>query len=417
MKIFLRILSRIGLSILLAAPAIVSAQSRQASVVDVVSLKSGRSWRGAVLQRHPDGTLSMAVSRSWLQKSDPRNYDKLVQGDSERQRAAWRETADRITAESSAANDSAGLTFLFKQEHQRLERLLADPAPPELPFIVLDFPATQKAKVTPAPLESQRIAMFAWDQGLAGVETRPADALRKELEKRGIDVKNAPVPDLADQVPSRPQSDEEWAARMAVIRYTLNEPLDFQGMDGVLVRTEAGQPVDFAALLPQLVGRQLDSVLGDLFETNRKPTVESATGDRIDLKTAIAEADRRQSHGFRVTLLKLDPERLRVAVETRFVAELTDAGWQTIWTHTESADGNQSRPDLETRITADPQVKSAFELMKGAGLAGDDLVSQAVRIGAATMAAQTAADGRFFEFRDRYSRRLDGPVLPLPAGK
>jgi len=51
--------------------------------------------------------------------------------------------------------------------------------------------------------------------------------------------------------------------------------------------------------------------------------------------------------------------------------------------------------------------------MKALGFGADDLVNQAIRVGAATMAAQSAADARFFEFRDRYVKRLDGPVLPL----
>jgi hypothetical protein len=37
----------------------------------------------------------------------------------------------------------------------------------------------------------------------------------------------------------------------------------------------------------------------------------------------------------------------------------------------------------------------------------------AIRFGAATQEAQKQADGRFFEFRDRHLRRLDGPVLRI----
>ncbi len=38
-----------------------------------------------------------------------------------------------------------------------------------------------------------------------------------------------------------------------------------------------------------------------------------------------------------------------------------------------------------------------------------------MRYGAATMEAQKTADSRFFQFRDRLLRRLDGPVLRIPA--
>jgi hypothetical protein len=52
-----------------------------------------------------------------------------------------------------------------------------------------------------------------------------------------------------------------------------------------------------------------------------------------------------------------------------------------------------------------------LEAVNSFGIGADDQVRQAVRFGAATMSAQQAADARFFEFRDRYTRRLDGPPL------
>ena len=59
----------------------------------------------------------------------------------------------------------------------------------------------------------------------------------------------------------------------------------------------------------------------------------------------------------------------------------------------------------------DPQIRTALDLVKSFGLGGDEQVKLAVRFGAATLEAQKQADSRFFEFRDRYLHRLDGPVL------
>jgi hypothetical protein len=47
------------------------------------------------------------------------------------------------------------------------------------------------------------------------------------------------------------------------------------------------------------------------------------------------------------------------------------------------------------------------------GLTADAQLNQAVRVGAATMAAQQAVDQRFFEFRDRYAKRIDGPPVVI----
>jgi hypothetical protein len=134
------------------------------------------------------------------------------------------------------------------------------------------------------------------------------------------------------------------------------------------------------------------------------------------LKSAIEEADKLNVTGFRATRLDLNVEGRQVAVQSVFVARLgagprEQAQWETIWSHRESADATKARPDLEGRITNDPQVKQALEKVKSLNLGADDQIDQAIRFGAATMAAQQTADSRFFEFRDRYLKHLDGPPL------
>ena len=56
-------------------------------------------------------------------------------------------------------------------------------------------------------------------------------------------------------------------------------------------------------------------------------------------------------------------------------------------------------------------MKQALDKVKSLNLGADDQIDQAIRFGAATMAAQQATDARFFEFRDRYLKHLDGPPL------
>jgi len=48
------------------------------------------------------------------------------------------------------------------------------------------------------------------------------------------------------------------------------------------------------------------------------------------------------------------------------------------------------------------------------GLVDEATITRALAVGAATQAAQQASDGAFAEFRERFTRRLDGPPLPLP---
>lgn len=379
--------------------------------VDVVSLKSGKTLRGAIVTRQPEGTVWMAVSRDWLKQADPKEFDRQTKSTNEHQAAAWKQTKDRIeTLLADPPNSRSFVTFL-KEELQRIDQQLKAERPPESPFFLMQIPGNHVAKLLPAPPDRQRIAMFAWKEGIAGVETRPAADLRKDLDSAQIEL-DGPLPDLSARLPAREQSDAEWSARLAIVEYTLGEALDFQGMGDTLVRTGEGRQVDLAAILPKLLNSQVDSLLGDLLGPGSKPRPQPQSNKEA-LRPAISIAEKNQQHGFRVTRLDMNPERMSVSVTTEFVAQ-TGGKWQTVWRHAESADGSKARPDVEARIANDPQVKSILTSLKGLGLGADDAVAQAIRVGAATMAAQQAADAKFFEFRDRYVNRLDGPPLMMP---
>jgi hypothetical protein len=378
--------------------------------VDVVSLKSGKTYRGSILTRQADGTVLMAVSRAWLQKSDPKEFDRQAPAARDSQRAAWTQTRDRIAELLTNPPESKSVAFFLKQELQRLDQELKAETPPESRFLVLEIPGAKVTKIVPAPPDRQRMAIFAWNEGLAGVETRSAAELRKDLLAADVDV-DGPLPDLSDLLPAREQSEAEWSARLAIVRYTLEKGLDFQGMGDTLVRTGDGAQLDLARILPKLLSSQVDSLLGDLLEPGLKLKTPPSAKPQA-LNPAIAIAEKNQQNGFRVTRLDLNADRLAVTVHTEFVAKLADDNWRTVWKDSESADGSKVRSDIENRIANDPQVKAMLESMKGLG--ARDGVTQAIRVGAATMTAQQAADAKFFAFRDRYVKRLDGPPLFVP---
>jgi hypothetical protein len=254
------------------------------------------------------------------------------------------------------------------------------------------------------------LALLAWQEELPDVETRDANTLKQMLVKQGVPLEG-PLPDLSGRLPAQPQSEREWAARLALVEYALGRPLDFQGMGSTIVQTGADQPVDLATALPKLLQEQVGSVLDDLLG-NAKPAAKPVD-DRELLKPAIAAAEKAGARGFRVTRLQLNAETSQVLVETRFVARLSPDDWQPVWAAVEQADGRQARPAQEEQIEADPQLQTALKSIQSLGLGVEEGLRQAIRVGAATMAAQQAADGRFFELRERYTRRLDGPRLPV----
>ncbi len=405
-------LQLIVLGIVIVSPAI--AQPKPAGVghpaVDVVTLKSGRSLRGVVASQEPNGSVTMVVTREWLGSANPTLLETVLKENQDGRRKSWTEARDRIVERQKSPIESPNLVFFLKQEKERVDQLLADRNPPEIDFLWMDVRHETIARIARANPDRQKIALLGWNEHLPHVETRDASSLEKELKNRGVKLEVAPV-DLSDRIPPKLQSDEEWAARLAIVEYSLAEPLDFQGMGDVLARTREGEPVNLGDVLPKILQQQLGSVFKDLLSDGRPQ--QKPKGDTEWLVGAIRQAEREKLHGFKVTRLDIDPNAMRVTVETRFVAKLAESRWRTVWQATETGDGTKPRPQAEARIEQDPQLKTAVDSLKSLGLAEGDMLKQAIRIGAATMATQQAADAKFALFRDGYVRRLDGPPLVI----
>jgi hypothetical protein len=235
--------------------------------------------------------------------------------------------------------------------------------------------------------------------------------LQRELQKRDINLEATP-PDLADKLPARPQDEREWAARLTVVEYTLVKAFDLQGTGDLVIPTGDGRPINVGAVLPQVLQQQMEAVLGDL--SGRPVGVPMAPQrNRGWLPGAVAAAEKAGVRGFRVTRVDVGIETRRATVTSEFVAQTAPDEWRAVWHTTETTDGSQPRPEQEARIARDPQVKAALEALRAFGGVGDNPVQQAIRVGAAAMTAQQAAERRFFEFRERIVNHLDRPPLVI----
>jgi hypothetical protein len=302
------------------------------------------------------------------------------------------------------------LSFFLKQERERLGKLIAKPEP-ELPsFLWIDVANEKIAKISKASADQAKIALFAWNEALPQVETRSPNILTKELNGKGIKL-DGPQPDLYDWLSPRPQKDAEWTARTALIEYTLVKPLDYQGTAGTFIRTGDGQALNLNDILPQLLQSQIGSLLKDL---NLDGTTKPQSSQQW-YKPAIELAEAAKARGFRVTQVTVDPASFRATVESRFLVQISAGNWKTAWKFLAAEDGTKPRPQLEARIEQDPQMKSVTDTVKSLGLNNATALQQAIRFGAATMAAQEAVDAAFGEFRERFSRQLDGPPLRFPS--
>jgi len=390
------------------------AQSKSASSsslgVDIVRLKSGRTVRGAVWQRKKDGSLLFVVRRDWLHGAYPEWSDEIAKANQTSQETAWKNVCERLDMLLADPPDAPRYTFYLRQELERLKKNQDLPAE-DSEFVWLDVDAKQIAQLTPATSSRQRVAIWGWSEHLIDVETRDTASITKDLQKAGIKLDASP-PDLSGLLPARPQNDREWTARLAIVEYTLRKSLDLQGTGDIVIPTSPGKPVDFAPAMHTLMQKQLQSALSEL-TGSPPPGLGSKSADRNWLPSAIRAAEQADVRGFRVTRVEVGVEAMQASVVSEFVARVSEDKWVTVWQTSEVADGNQARPEQEARITQDPQVKAATDAVKAFGLGGDQSLTQAIRVGAATMSAQQAVDRRFFEFREHYVKRLDGPPLSV----
>jgi hypothetical protein len=399
--------------------------------VDQVSLKGGPRLLGAVLGREADGTLAFAVRRAWLKKAHVKFYEQALRDETAETRAAFIELGERIAEWRKVRKNEKELEFFLDKEVERVEKELkaleAGTREEDAVFVVVDLPPAKIDRVLTQPPQRRRIAQAAWREGLADIETRSTTGLEHELKQKKIE----PVDDpdaLLDLLPPRRQNDAAWAARQAIVEYRFCKPLDFQGTGDVVVRSGDNVKVDdFAPLIGELLksvvgGDSLEDLLGaPPAGGGRKPTGTNPAGEKW-LASAVKIADSEGVAGFRVTRVEQNLAAKRAAVETRFVGRLPDGSWKSVWQQRVAADASKPRPDVEQQIENDPRVRAALQLFKTLGAQGDEQVKLAIRFGAATQEAQKEADSRFFEFRDRYLKQLDGPVLrvqpaapPAPA--
>jgi hypothetical protein len=382
--------------------------------VDLLSLKNGPRLRGVVVQRDKDGNVLMAVGRERLEATFPEFYRQQVHVEARSRREAYVELRSRITDWLAARPEAEDLQFFLRKELQRVEGILVQPAdqPPgaDFEFLLVEIAVGQIGSLVIQPPARKQIALLAWRERLPDVERRPVTELARALQEQGVDAAAEAGPiDLSSRLPPRPQSEREWAARRAIVEYQFVRSLDFQGTGDVLLPANAAEQLDLEQMLPQLQ-RQLAGELGRLLG---EPLVEKPAGPTW-FETATQAADKAGVLGVRVTRVDQNLAARRVAVETRFLARMPGGRWETVWSHTETADAARARPALEQQIAEDPQVRRARAVFETLGGGDENQVAIAIRFGAAVMEAQQTAESRFFAFRDRMLRRLDGPpILPL----
>ncbi len=387
------------------------------SGTDVVSIKAGPRLQGAILHRAADGTVALAVQRSWLARRGAKFYDQQLKKETALAIAAVKQCLERIDAWKTDRENDRNLVIFLDKEVDRLTALQADldaGRPLTTRFMQLEIPAAHIERVTVQPADRRQVAIAAWHEQIPDVEDTTVDALAAELKRRGIDFANRRF-DLSQELPPAVQTAEQWAARQAVVEYSLRRSLTFQGTQELLLRTGDGAAApEMTRLIGDLFKSQLEGQLADLLGEGGASKPREDAGNKA-LQGAQQTAEKEGVSGFRVTRLAFQLANKTVSVEGRFLARMPNGTWRTIWRHTETVDASRPQEEAEKELAEDPQIKQVLTIAKAGGFgADDDQIRQALRFGAATRTAQETADTRFFEFFDRHVQHVDGPPLVLP---
>ncbi len=382
-------------------------------VVDQVAARGGPKLRGMLFAHRDDKSVTLLVSTKWLKGTNAEWLATQKRKTLDDHSLALQQAIERLDRGLAIVHPD-GLQAFLKQQRDEIQEDLDNVEKFEPEFVWITLTAREVERVEPTTAERRQLLAWAWTEKLDRAETRDADDLQKELKARAVEPVSWPL-SFVERLPARDQTDNEWSARLAIAEYALSTPLDFQGTGDVLIRAGRDVQADFAPLLVNMLRKQLQSQLGDLFGESR-PTApkNNKAANAESLKTAIQAAESEKRRSFRVTRMQQAEDLSAVTVTTQFVARMSDGSWEVVFQHNERADAKQARPDAEQRIQQDPQVKKVLDLTRQLGGAADDQIQQAIRFGAATMSAQSAADREFAAFRDRYLKSLTKPPLAKP---
>jgi hypothetical protein len=390
--------------------------------VDMVSLVGGEQVLGMFVAPPTDGSVVLYVSREWLQKRQPALYRKVTAGEDDRRKQALQQYIDRLKEWRSRRAEPKLLNNFIERSIRDVQTKLkalneANVQSEPSQLLILEFPAAQVRRQFAQPPVARRLLGLAWEARLTNAEELSAAALSEQLKEREVDVEHA-TPDLTDRFEIVPLSDRQWAAKVALIEFSILGKPHFQGSGSVLLRDDGdGARPNLAELLNDMVQDQLGGDLSDLLNPQLgRAESGPAAKQRAAVEKALASARDDKATGVRITYLDQSIANQRVTVSDTFYARMPDDGWQAIWQQSSNVSTADVKDLGEDQIAADPQVAEILKIVKGLGLdANGDLMKSALRFGGATQKAMQATEVEFSDYLLDETRRLIGPPVIVPA--
>ena len=395
--------------------------SPKALALDVVFLKDKHTLYGIVHQIDKD-TLGLVVERQWLRDHTTEIYDQQLAVERRQTRLAQSEMRKRIQRWLSNVEEKVDLRIFLEDELKRIREDIeirediGNGKPITSRFMLLSIPRDQIRKLVQQPNWQTQVALVSWEEKLADVTSRTASDLRRELEQRQVAWKTV-QPNFKDDVPTRLQSDREWAFRQAIVEHVFTPPLEFQGVEGAFVR-RGGTP-DLKTMLEMALGsthggqniQQLGEELGLPEFTRNKSEAPGEQSLKQRWQDQISIAEREGARGFSVIQLKQSPLANRVEVALFFFAHDDVGEWHLLKEFVGSARSDQQTSADLAALKTDPQVQRIVAISKGLGLTSQRQLDFALKQGLATQAAMQQAMNEFAIELNAFADGLTGPPI------
>lgn len=375
--------------------------------VDYVGMKSGPPMFGVVLQAKGKTATMMAVQRDWLRKQSERRYQKHRQREVQMFRGAQKKLIERIEIWKTERKDDKDL-IEYLDDQLKIQKAKEKKEAPEPQLMLIELSPSMVRTTRLAKPEHRQVLLLSLREKLADVETRSAESLANELKSKQVVVPKGPV-NLTDRAITPVDSEQQWAARQAIIEQLYRKPVKMRGTRDFVMQEGNGQQVDAQKLAMEMMQKQMSRLIEDLTEPTAR---RNQPTEQAWLTETIAAAKKVGARAAHVALVIPDTTLQAAVVESKLLARMPNGRWIAVWSDRQSVTPVEDK-EAEQQLRDNEQLGGLLDALGGLGKG--DAVNKAVRFGTATREAHRLAESAYVKWRDPFYDDLSGPMIRLPS--
>lgn len=342
-------------------------------VADRVVFRNGQVLLGQVVVESSVGKVRVVVRREWAVQNLPERAGYWEQADLEASKRAVAARLRRVEdwrAERRVAKGGEVIDRWLEGEITRLREGAGQEATG--PLMELELDRRQVQRVDRRTSEAGTLLRQAWLAGFEAPEEQGVEQLKRRLEGRGFAVSGVDQASIGALLGLRVETDERWYLRRAATEVKHDAGLRYSAAMG-MVFPEGEEPG------PEALASAFSSVLGELLGEG------AGKGKQDPLAAVFRAVEARGQVGVETTALELAPGAQAVRVESILWVRVGPGRWIPAVRRPVSVTADQVAAGEGAALAADPQVRSAFQVLEGltGGAIGQELKQRSLDLGGA----------------------------------